>query len=403
MTTKSKGGRTVQRRSRVRKQLRVRRRKKFKSIQKITTTPLKSSKAKKFKSIWKVEGRSKEQFKDGHEFQRRLHFREDWVLWRTFLIGKWRVNVFKANHAFEEFEDDHEFQRRLHFGEDWVLWRTFLIRKWRVNVFKANHAFEEFEDDHEFQRRLHFREDCVLCGMFSIAKWRVNVYKANHAFEEFEDDHEFQRTLHFREDWVLCRTFSLGKWRVNVFEANLAFEDDHEFQRRLHFREVFISEKIGYSGDRFRSGNGEWMYSKPTTPSKSSKMTTSFREDFISEKALFQRKLGTLENVFDREMKSECIQSQPHLWRVWRQKKFKSIRKVHFREDWVLWRTFSIGKWRVNVFKANHAFEEFEDDHELQRRLHFRFHFREDCLLCRTFSFGKWRVNVFKHTTCFAI
>ena len=28
-----------------------------------------------------------------------------------------------------------------------------------------------------------------------------------------------------------------------------------------------------------------------------------------------------------------------------------------------------------------------------------RFHFREDCQLWRTFSFGKWRVNVFKHTT----
>ena len=30
------------------------------------------------------------------------------------------MNVFKANHALEEFEDDHEFQRRLHFREDFV-------------------------------------------------------------------------------------------------------------------------------------------------------------------------------------------------------------------------------------------------------------------------------------------
>ena len=116
--------------------------------------------------------------------------------------------------------------------------------------------------------------------------------------------HEFQRRLHFREDW-LWRMFSIGKWRVNVFKA-------------MSFREDFISEKIG-SGERFRSGNEEWMYSS------------------------FQRRLA-LENVFDREMKSECIH--------------------HFREDW-LWRTFSIGKWRVNVFKANE------------------------------FSIGKWRVNVF--------
>ena len=47
---------------------------------------------------------------------------------------------------------------------------------------------------------------------------------------------------------------------MNVFKNNHSFEefeDDHEFQRRLHFREGFISEKIGYSGERFRSGNEE--------------------------------------------------------------------------------------------------------------------------------------------------
>ena len=155
--------------------------------------------------------------------------------------------------------------------------------------------------------------------------------------KQFKDCHEFQRRLHFREDWVLWRTFSIGKWRVDVFKANHAFEEfegDHEFQRRLHFREDFISEKIGYSGERFRSGNEEWMCSKPTTPSKSSKMTTSFREDFISEKTSFQRRFGTLENVFDREMKSECIQSQPRLRRVRRQpwvlEKTLFQRRLHF-------------------------------------------------------------------------
>ena len=38
----------------------------------------------------------------------------------------------------------------------------------------------------------------------------------------------------------------------------------------------------------------------------------------------FQRRLVTQENVFDREMKGECIH--------------------HFREDRLLWKTFSIGK-----------------------------------------------------------
>ena len=115
-----------------------------------------SSKMKKIQVDPESKGRSNEQFKDGHEFEDKknssrsgkskagrtnslktaMSFREGWVLWRTFSIGKWRVNVFKAIHTFEEFKDDHEFQRRLHFREDWVLWRTFSIGKWRVNVFK---------------------------------------------------------------------------------------------------------------------------------------------------------------------------------------------------------------------------------------------------------------------------
>ena len=75
---------------------------------------------------------------------------------------------------------------------------------------------------------------------------------------------------------------------------------------------------------------------------------------FFERKKLFAwklKKIVYLENVFVREM-SEYIQSQP---RLRRRKKFKSIRKskpgrrkflrrLNFREDWVLWRTFSIRK-----------------------------------------------------------
>ena len=95
--------------------------------------------------------------------------------------------------------------------------------------------FEEFEDESVFS------DDQV-----DPESWRP--------VEQFKDDHEFQRRLHFREDCVLCRTFTFGKWKVNVFKANHAFEefeDYHEFQRRLYFREDFISEKIVYSGELF--------------------------------------------------------------------------------------------------------------------------------------------------------
>ena len=107
---------------------------------------------------------------------------------------------------------------------------------------------------------------------------------------------------HFREDWLLWRTFSIGKWRVFI-----------------------ISEKIGYSVERFRSGNEEY--------------------------SSFQRRLVTLEKVFDREMKSECIH--------------------HFREDLLLWRMFSIGKWRVSIISE-----------------------KIGLLLWRAFSIGTW-VNAF--------
>ena len=311
-----------------------------------------------------------------------------------FSIGKWRVNVFKANHTFEEFEDNHEFQRRLHFREDWVLWRTFSIGKWRVNVFKANHALKEFEDDHEFQRRLHFKgtlenifdqemkseciqsqphlrrfqrrswvsektsfqrrlgtlenvfdremkSECIQSQPrlrrvrrrprvsektsfqrysgehFQSGNWRVNVFKANHTFVEFKDDHEFQRRLHFREDWVLWRTFSIGEMSecIQSQPRLRGVRRQPRVSVKNHFREDSISEKIGYSGERFRSG--KWR----VNVFKASHAFEEFEDDHE-----FQRRL-------------------------------------HFREDWVLWRTFLIRKWRVNIFKANHTFEVFEDDH----------------------------------------
>ena len=118
----------------------------------------------------------------------------------------------------------------------------------------------------------HFRED-----------WLVTL--------ENVFDREMKSIHHFREDWLLCRTFSIGKWRVFI-----------------------ISEKIGYSGERFRLGNEEC--------------------------SSFQWRLVTLENVFDREMKSECIH--------------------HFREDLLLWRTFSIGKWRVFIISEKIGFVTLE-------------------------------------------
>ena len=155
----------------------------------------------------------------------------------------------------------------------------------------------------------------VVWRTFSIRKWGVNVFKANE--------------------------FSIGKWRVNVFKAT-------------SFREDFISEKIGYSGERFQSGNEEWMYSKPLVSEK----TTSFqREDWLWRTFsigkwrvnvfIISEKIGTLENVFVREMKSECIQT--YYWlakRLW----------VSFQI-----RTFSFGKIKSECIQS----------HEFQRRLHF--------------------------------
>ena len=321
-------------------------------------------------------GHSGECFRSGNEewqyssFQRRLvtlenvfnrkmksihHFREDWSLWRMFLMGKWRVFIIseKIGYSGERFRLGNEwmyssFQRRLvilknvfdrkmksihHFREDWSLWRTFSIEKWRVFIIseKIGHSGECFQPGNEeyssFQRRL-----VTLESIF---------------------DREMKSIHHIREDWSLWRMFSTGKWRVFI-----------------------ISEKIGYSGEHFRSGNEEY--------------------------SSYQRRLVTLENVFDREMKSKCIH--------------------HFREDWSLWRTLSIGKWRVfsisdkigemigkvNVFiiseKIGYSGECFWSGNEewmyssFQRRLEnsgeeWMFLIRE-MSLWRTFSIGEWRVFI---------
>ena len=197
------------------------------------------------------------------------------------------------------------------------------------------------------------------------------------------------------ESWVLWRTFSIWKWRVNVFKANeFSIGKWVNVFKATSFREDFISEKIGYSVERFRTGNEERMYSKPTTPLKNLKMTTGFREDFISEKTSFQKRLGTLENVFDPEMKSE-----------WKKIQVDPERRLHFREDFISekigysgerFRSGNEGWMKVNV-----AINPFRAMFFLWGRNSFM-EIEEDCVLWRMFSFGKWRVNAFKHTTWLA-
>ena len=193
-------------------------------------------------------GYSGERFRSGNEeyssFQRRLvtlenvfdremksihHFREDWLLWRTFSIGKWRVS-----------ECIH------HFREDWLLWRTFSIGKWIVNVFiisdKIGYSGERFRSGNEEWVNVFIISDKIGYSgerfrpgneLWMYSSFQIRLVTLENVF-----DREMKSIHHFREDWLLWRTFSIGKW-VNV---------------------LIISEKIGFSGERFRSGN-EWMYS----------------------------------------------------------------------------------------------------------------------------------------------
>ena len=187
--------------------------------------------------------------------------------------------------------------------------------------------------DREMKSNYHFREDWLLWRMFSVGKWRIFVISEKICLVTLENifDREIKSEYihHFREDWSLWRTFSIGKWRVNVFiiserigHSGESFRSGNE--KIHHFREDWF----GYSGERFRSGNEEWMYSS------------------------FQGRFVTLENVFDGEMKSECIH--------------------HFREDLSLWRTFSIGEWRVFIISRSKIGYSWENQ----------------------FSIGKWRINV---------
>ena len=134
-----------------------------------------------------------------------------------------------------------------------------------------------------------------------------------HAFEEFENLKKFKSIR-----------------RVTTTHTFEELEDEKNSSQSGKF----ISEKIGYSGERFRPGNVEWMYLKPTMPSKTKKIQVdpeSYDHAFefrvrrwkkiqVDPESSLHRRLGTLENVFDWEMKSECIQSQPSLQRVRRRK-----------------------------------------------------------------------------------
>ena len=240
--------------------------------------------------------------------QRRLHLREDWVLWRRFSIRKWRVNVFEANHTFEEFEDDHELQRRLDFREDWEFWRTFLIGKWRVNEKKK---------------------------FMSI--WKENFTSEKTSFQRRPStlDKIFDREM--KSEWMYSKPTTPSK----------------SSKTTKSFREALISEKIGNSGERFRSENEEWMKKNSSWSRKKTSLQRRlhFREEFISEKIGNSGERFRSEN---EEWMKKKNSSRP------RKKTFLQ-RRLQFREDWVLWRTFSFGKWRVNEewMKGNVALKPF--------------------------------------------
>ena len=88
---------------------------------------------------------------------------------------------------------------------------------------------------------------------------------------------------------------------MNAFKANHAFEefeDDHKFQRKTSFQ-----RRLGTLENVFnREMKSEYVQSQP-------RLRRVRRRPRVSEKTSFQRRLGTLENVFVREMRSECIQT----------------------------------------------------------------------------------------------
>ena len=127
------------------------------------------------------------------------------------------------------------------------------------------------------------------------------------------------------------RTFSIVKWRVFIISEKIGHSGERYRSGNEEWVNVFIiSEKIGYSGERFRSGN-EWMYSS------------------------FQRRLITLENVFDWEMNCECIHHIREDWLGYSGECFRSGNELWMHSSFerrlvrLLWRTFSIRKWRVFI------------------------------------------------------
>ena len=111
--------------------------------------------------------------------------------------------------------------------------------------------------------------------------------------------------------------FRLGNEEYSSFQRRLVTQGERF--RSGNERAFIISEKIGYSGERFRSGN--------------------------EEHSSFQRRLGTQENVFDREIKGECLHHFREDWLLWENVIDREMKSIHhFREDWLLWRAFSIRK-----------------------------------------------------------
>ena len=138
-------------------------------------------------------------------------------------------------------------------------WKKGIVQKKKESLlFRSVPLFSSFVQfrmpgmHSSFQRRLVTLENVFNREMKS--EWMHSSIQRRLVTLEnvFDREMNCECIHHFREDWLLWRTFLIGKWIVNVF---------------------IISEKIGYSGERFRSGNELWMYSS------------------------FQRRLVTLENV----------------------------------------------------------------------------------------------------------
>ena len=155
--------------------------------------------------------------------------------------------------------------------------------------------------------------------------------------------------------------YDLGNYRTNHF---------------VIWRVGTLSSNLGF----FRSNSNLGR-------TNSSKTATSFREDMI----------WNLENVFDQEMKRECIKSQPCLPRVRRRPriseetsfqiisvKFGTLENVFVREMKSEWKS----RWRSTPSELRFFVKKELFSWKLKTIVYSR----------ERFSFGKWRMNVFKHT-----